>query len=435
MNRSFIYFTIALCSAVALIFIGLPYSAIGLLGVRDLTGYFTLIVLALVAEGVSIRYVIGGQQIASSIAFIPLFAVSTIFPVGAAIPAATGVLLAGEFAFRRRAPSKALFNTAQAILSLYLASSTFHSIRIPGDTASEMWGFALMAAIFFTANLIFVSIGMALERRQRLGSVLNTLTESGSSDLIYDLLVSPIAILVYFIYQDVWITGILIVVLPLLIIRHSYFSKLKLQHANTALLKVLVKAIETRDPYTSGHSVRVSRISKAIGSDLGLRRLQLDELETAALLHDIGKVDGVYADLIKKPSSLTPDEVQVIRTHATRGADFLHTLSIFSEETILGIRHHHERYDGSGYPGGLVAAKIPLIARIIQISDSIDAMLSDRPYRKALRLDQVYKELKRCAGTQFDPEIVDAMMRHDTLRSIAISQGYEHENSAQLQPA
>src|SRR5690606_24983971 len=200
-----------------------------------------------------------------------------------------------------------------------------------------------------------------------------------------------------------------------MLIRYSYLSKVQLQQANRDLLRALVKAIETRDPYTSGHSLRVSSLARAIAEDLGLSRRQVEQVETAALLHDIGKIDMVYAPLIRKPGELTPEERTVIQSHATKGAELLRSLSSVDEEVIRGVRHHHERYDGSGYPDGLAGKVIPIAARIIMLSDSIDAMLSDRPYRRALTVEQARVELLRCSGTQFDPDIVEAILRANTL--------------------
>ena len=186
------------------------------------------------------------------------------------------------------------------------------------------------------------------------------------------------------------------------------------------ILRVLVKTLETRDRYTSGHSVRVSVLAKSIAEDMGLRPKQIKQVEMAALVHDIGKIEEVYAEIIMKPHALSDVEKLVIRTHATRGADFLKGLSSFSDDVILGVRHHHERYDGAGYPDGVLGESIPLISRIIMICDSVDAMLSDRPYRKALGLHVVREELQRCAGLQFDPKLVDTMLQKGTLERAVV---------------
>jgi HD-GYP domain-containing protein (c-di-GMP phosphodiesterase class II) len=152
----------------------------------------------------------------------------------------------------------------------------------------------------------------------------------------------------------------------------------------------------------------------------------------AALVHDIGKIDAAYTSIIRKPDSLSEAERSLIVTHAAKGAEFLETLASFSEDVIAGVRHHHERYDGTGYPSNLAGEMIPLASRIIMLSDSIDAMLSDRPYRKALLVSDVRLELLRCAGTQFDPGIVDSILNMNTLERAASLVRPEQTKQTQL---
>jgi putative nucleotidyltransferase with HDIG domain len=276
-----------------------------------------------------------------------------------------------------------------------------------------------LAAVFFITNILLTSFALAVIRRTPLPEVVVQVIGPRGSNLWYDLLAIPIAMVGVILYQDLGITGLLIILLPLLLVRYSYLSKLQLEEANRDLLKVLVKAIETRDPYTSGHSLRVATLSRLIAKDLDLPARQVEQIETAALLHDIGKIDSVYSAVIRKPYDLNAEERSLIRTHATKGADLLQSLSSVSSDVIRAVRHHHERVDGTGYPAGLVGEEIPIAARIIMLSDSIDAMLSDRPYRKALGIEQVYSELARCASTQFDPHIVRVILSRDTLQEAA----------------
>jgi putative nucleotidyltransferase with HDIG domain len=142
-------------------------------------------------------------------------------------------------------------------------------------------------------------------------------------------------------------------------------------------------------------------------------------VEAAALLHDIGKIDSIYEVVIRKPYELSAAERDLIKTHATKGADLLESLSTVSRDVIKAVRHHHERYDGTGYPAGLGRDEIPVASRIIMLCDSIDAMLSDRPYRKALSIEKTRLELVRCASTQFDPDIVRVILQQNTLERAA----------------
>ncbi|HEX7051390.1 MAG TPA: HD-GYP domain-containing protein [Longimicrobiales bacterium] len=282
-----------------------------------------------------------------------------------------------------------------------------------------MFAFLALALTFFLANTSVVGYLFVLRQKEKPFTVLRNLIGPAGSNLFYNLLASPVAVFAAVLYNQMYIGGLMLMVLPLLLIRYSYLSKIQLQHANQDLLRVLVKTIETRDPYTSGHSLRVSRIARAIAEDLGFSRRKVEQVETAALLHDVGKTDAIYASIIRKPTALTEEETAIIRTHAIKGAQMLEGLSSFPEEVIRGVRHHHERYDGRGYPDGLRGKEIPLAARIIMLCDSIDAMLSDRPYRPALTVEQVAEEVRRCAGSQFDPEIAEAIVRLDTINRVA----------------
>jgi putative nucleotidyltransferase with HDIG domain len=142
-------------------------------------------------------------------------------------------------------------------------------------------------------------------------------------------------------------------------------------------------------------------------------------VRTAALLHDIGKIDTELATVLLKPSALTAEERELIESHAARGANMLRDLGSMDRQIVAAVRHHHERFDGRGYPDGIAGEEIPLAARIIMLSDSVDAMLSDRPYRKALTMARVESELLAHRGTQFDPTLVDVVLQHGTIRKAA----------------
>lgn len=168
-------------------------------------------------------------------------------------------------------------------------------------------------------------------------------------------------------------------------------------------VKSLAAAIETKDIYTRGHSERVTKYSELIARELGLEEKEINDLRLASLLHDIGKI-GIDEKILRKPSKLTDIEFQEIKKHPIYAANILESIPQM-KDIIPAIKHHHERYDGQGYPDGLKDDDIPFFARIISIADAFDAMSSSRPYREALPLDVCLQEIKICAGTQFDPEI------------------------------
>jgi len=169
-------------------------------------------------------------------------------------------------------------------------------------------------------------------------------------------------------------------------------------------LTVLAKLIEMRDSYTAGHSEKVSMWSEIVARKLGLSREEQEKIKLAARLHDIGKI-SIPDGILNKPAPLTEEEYAEIKKHAALGAGILSNIESLKEVSKI-IRHHHEWYNGEGYPDGLTGEEIPLGSRIISVADAYQAMTSDRPYRKAFSKEKAIAELERGAGSQFDPKIV-----------------------------
>ena len=171
-------------------------------------------------------------------------------------------------------------------------------------------------------------------------------------------------------------------------------------------VETLNAAVEARDPYTAGHSQRVRRVALAVGRDLGLPSKRLGALGTAALFHDVGKI-GIPDSILTKAGPLEPVEAAIMREHVTRGAEIVAKVSSF-DDAVPAIRHHHERWDGLGYPDGLSGEEIPLEAAIIGLADAWDAMTTDRPYARALSLNDALMQVRTGRGKQFSPSVVDA---------------------------
>jgi putative nucleotidyltransferase with HDIG domain len=174
------------------------------------------------------------------------------------------------------------------------------------------------------------------------------------------------------------------------------------------MLSVLRGAIEARDPYTQGHSARVTAMAEALARRLGWQEERLALLRVGGPLHDIGKL-GVSDHVLRKRGRLDRRELAEIREHPTLGAKILLRLTAF-RGAIPYVLYHHERWDGTGYPTGRSGEQIPVEARVLAIADAFDAMTSDRPYRRALSADEALAEVERCAGTQFDPELVEVFV-------------------------
>jgi putative nucleotidyltransferase with HDIG domain len=180
----------------------------------------------------------------------------------------------------------------------------------------------------------------------------------------------------------------------------------RLEESALEAVESLNATVDAKDPYTAGHSQRVQRIAVAIGEQLGLPADRLDALHFAGLFHDIGKI-AVPDAILTKPAALTPEEFDVIRRHPDAGADIVEKLGRLREAVPL-IRHHHERWDGRGYPHGLAADEIPLEAAIVGLADAWDAMTTDRPYSRARTVEEAAEEIRLGHGTQFAPAVVDA---------------------------
>ena len=180
------------------------------------------------------------------------------------------------------------------------------------------------------------------------------------------------------------------------------FEKKEKEILEMAARSILL-ALDMKDSYTFGHSTRVAFYSQELGKEVGLSSEELYQLELASLFHDIGKI-GIPDNILLKPTRLSQDEFTIMKTHPERSEEVLKNFSPF-EKIAKYARHHHERYDGKGYPDNLKGEDIPYFSRIILISDTFDAMTSDRPYRKGLPYDVAFSELEEFAGSQFDPKL------------------------------
>ena len=208
--------------------------------------------------------------------------------------------------------------------------------------------------------------------------------------------------------------GLWLIALVVFIIISAQLRKYKLQHERDN--KIINESIETftgfidaKDPYTNGHSKRVALYTRCIAEEMGCTGEELERMYYIALLHDCGKI-GVPDNILGKPGKLTDEEFGIIKSHANRGGDILKSFKSI-DKAYEGALYHHERYDGNGYPTGLVGEDIPLIARIICVADSFDAMNSNRVYRKKLTKEAIIAEIENNKGTQFDPKIADVFLK------------------------
>jgi len=342
--------------------------------------------------------------------------------------------LFGEIA-RGNTTVKVIFNVSQRILAVSLASLAYQALggALPPsylkpvislastDLQRDLGLYFIFASVYFTINAVAVNGAIVLSSGRSFREAWNLNTRG---ILVWDLTASVVGVAVAWVYSrfDLWLgfgsVGLIGVIVPIIAVRHVYGLYHQLEHSGQELLQVMVKAIEARDPYTSGHSVRVSEMSRAVAVELGLPARAIEEVETAALLHDVGKIHEEFAPLLRKEGRLTDEETALMQTHSIRSADLVGIISKFHGFIQDSVRHHHERWDGQGYPDGVAGKQIPLGARIILIADTIDAMTTDRPYRKRLPVEAVIAELQKCKGTQFDPELIDVVIASVAVRRL-----------------
>lgn len=203
--------------------------------------------------------------------------------------------------------------------------------------------------------------------------------------------------------------SIILLVVPLLIARQTFSVYMNLKSAYVDTVSALVQALEAKDPYTRGHSERVAKYAELTAKELKLPDDKIETLRYAALLHDIGKI-GIARRILNKPGRLTNEEFKQIQAHPGLGAEIIGDID-FLKEAIPAVYYHHERLNGTGYAEGLSGERIPLLARIMTVADSFDAMTSTRSYRPELSHEEAAEELMACSGSQFDPKIVEAFIK------------------------
>jgi len=263
------------------------------------------------------------------------------------------------------------------------------------------------AAVFFVLNVSSTSVTVSLKTGQSLRAVVSGDLPTFFSNWVA---LSPLAWLMAVATALVGWWTTLLFALPVWIMRGALDQIVEMREMFTQTVASLAQAVDARDKFTSGHSVRVKQISVDIGRAMRLSESELEALEWGGLLHDIGKI-GVPDDVLNKPDRLTKEERAIMNAHPVIGANIIAPVTKLAPELPI-IRHHHEWYNGSGYPDRLIGDEIPKLARILHVADAFEAMTAARPYRmKPLTTEQALAELRKFAGIQFDPAIVDAFTR------------------------
>lgn len=390
-------------------------------------GLLCFAVMVVITEWLSVDIYVRETSVSTSAA--PMIAGFLLFgPIGIlvlSVTFATVALIKHHSMFNRF-----LFNTSNQIIA---GSMCLLLIALSGNTFSANPALMQFTLALFSASMVFLSTSTmtSLVIDLDLGIPVNQVwKEKFSWLLIYYLVLGLVAYALIFGYYYMGLLGILVILVPLLTLRYSqaqYITRTKamvseLQEKNTRLesnarlisrhnedlLGVLAEAIEQRDPFAMGHSKHVALYATMIAREMNLPPEQIENIRKAGLLHDIGKL-GIPESILFKPHSLRENEYEAVKKHPVKGTEIISNCTSL-QELIPIILHHHEHWDGSGYPGGLTGDQIPLEARIITVADAIEAMASDRPYRKALDPASIQYEMQQYAGIQFDPKIVQAFL-------------------------
>ena len=419
--------------------VGLVGIAAGVAGLvfgtsHDVSGLVAIIALVGAGQALALELDLGSISVSA----VGAIAGAALFGPRAALALAL-TTAAVEWSARRQSLHHVLFNIGALSLASLAAVAAFsiHSFDIQGDPGRILTIVAGVAAglAYFAVNMGLVSLATAVEGHERW---LRAFQERFAWLVPHYLVYGFIAGVIFLGYESAHLWAFAVFAVPLFLmrktqeayLRHTQKSAQKLREAaetiqtqnvsleqanrllkerSTAAMESLSATVDARDAYTAGHSRRVQQLALAIGRELGLSQAELDLLGHAALFHDIGKL-AVPDAILLKPASLTDAEWSLMQKHADEGARIIDRLG-FLNDAVPAIRHHHERFDGAGYPDRLKGEEIPLGARIIHVADALDSMLTTRNYRAARPVRDALQELREAAGSQFCPRCVAALER------------------------
>jgi HD-GYP domain-containing protein (c-di-GMP phosphodiesterase class II) len=398
--------------AYVLIIAAVSAAALGLLVAMKSTVVPALLLGAVIMTlvgGISSRlsYDVRGSQV-GDVSFIPNLTAIILYPAWPTAAALGISVLIAKLLVGQRG-IKLLFNVSQQVLAAVVAAFVYIGLggeAVSIDKAFSLSAHSMVVVSYMLANTLCVAAVIALDQDK---AIFPTWIETNASSVLYDIVAIPFVYGFARAYVDWGVWGAAALLTLIVGVRTTYRSLHRLQLTNKDLLDLFVQTVEFRDPYTSGHSQRVQRSSRIIAELLGLPDKEKERIATAALLHDVGKIHQVFGPILSKTGRLTPEERAVMELHPIKSAELVAKIRDL-KDLVPAVRGHHERWDGAGYPDQLAGEQIPLGARIITIADTIDAMITDRPYRKALGETEVREELAKHRGTQFDPAICDMLL-------------------------
>jgi HD-GYP domain-containing protein (c-di-GMP phosphodiesterase class II) len=392
--------------AAALAVFALVYAADPTFRPAYLNAAISFAVLGVISQLFSYRG--ASERSTGSIAFLPLLTIVVVAPDWTGLLTIAAAVAVAE-TVGRRAFVKRLFNVAAVAVAAGVCIAVYRAlggVSLLEDSSGVYAAAAVTLPLFLLVNTVLVYGVLALSTGRNFWEMLSRYSPK---TIAYDLLALPFVYVFVRFYAEFGPAAAAFLAIPMLGLRELYKTNAQLQRTNRELLDLMVAAIEARDPYTSGHSRRVAANTRVIAEMLGLGRKEVERIYVAALLHDVGKIHEVFGPILSKPGKLTADEFAIMKTHCGLGAELIQRLTDL-QDCVLPVLHHHENWDGTGYPHGIAGERIPLWSRIIMFADTADAMMSDRPYRAALSAAQVRAEFMRLKGKQFDPYICEILL-------------------------
>jgi putative nucleotidyltransferase with HDIG domain len=384
------------------------FLSIQALGIDSISWIIILVVAATIATVDAFPISRFGEKIEVTISNAIKFAVVLLYPVPLVIVSTFMGTLAGEIPVKR-VWFKKIFNTAEMTLTWAFAAWVYLVLYDPKVNYFGSLGNVLalilsgLTAFVVNSTLVSLVISLAAQLPFRYVWIQNSRLAIWQ-ELSTETLGIFLAVLWHFNPVTVVLAGV-----PLLVVRDSYKTANHLRRQTQDALRALVQVVDERDHHTHDHSEHVSNYARMVAESLGLSQDEIEVIASAALLHDLGKV-GMADDILFNPKQLDPYERTRAEHHAETGAMLLSKFPLFDKGAAL-VRHHHEHYNGRGYPDGLNGEMIPLGSRIISVTDAYQAMTEDRPYRRALTQEDAIARLVEGSGTQFDPKVVQTFVQ------------------------
>ncbi len=365
--------------------------------------------LSFIAESMAVLLPGGGGAV--SVGYAINFAAMVILgPLPAALSSSIGI----AFRYVRLSDKKVvhffnnplyknLFNGAQCILSIGVPSVVYYSFNVTAGDPEFYKNIVPLTLALFTYLIINTSIITKLFSILNQKSFWNMFINNIKWTVPNSFVIATLGIFISLLYINYGSIIMLLFFGPLLLARHSYKLYIDMKNLYMETVYALTKAVEAKDPYTNGHSLRVAEYAEKLAIFMKLPISKVNTLKTAAMLHDIGKI-GIEDYILNKPSKLTDEEFEKIKSHPVIGVNILSDVDFLSEVKQLIIKHH-ERYDGKGYPDGLKEDMVSIDAYILSVADAFDAMTSDRSYRKGMTIEEAIEIIAKEAGYQFHPQV------------------------------